>query len=70
MANDAFEPGPDGSYPHWPRKTDGTSDPVRMPKGLRRQKVPGTNHRVLIDVTPRDNQTGEPIEPPVIPPNP
>jgi hypothetical protein len=77
MPNDALDPGPLGNYPHWPRRPDGrpagiglpatTPEEVaaeqRMPTGTHRQKLPDTNRRVEIDVTPRD-QTGEPIVPP------
>jgi hypothetical protein len=67
MANDALDPGPDGSYPHWPRKPDGTSDRVRMPTGKHRQKVKGTHRRVVVDLTMR-HPDGTPIVPPTIPP--
>lgn len=61
MAQDAFDPGPNGDYPWWPRLPDGTPDPARMPTGEHLQD--GT----LIDVTPR-NANGNPIVPPTIPP--
>ncbi len=60
MPNDALDPGPNGDYPHWPRLPDGSSDPVRMPTGLRWQDG------VLIDVTPR-HPDGTPIVPPNTP---
>jgi len=60
---DAFEPGPNGDYPAWPRRPDGTPDPARMPTGLHVQ------HGVLVDVTPRDPD-GIEIVPPTIPPEP
>jgi len=58
---DAFEPGPNGDYPNWPRRDDGTPDPARMPTGFHVQRG------VLIDVTPRDAEGNE-ILPPTIPP--
>ncbi len=67
MPNDALDPGVDGSYPFWPRRPDGTPDPERMPTGKHRQKLPGTNRRVLTDQTPR-KPDGTPIVPPTIPP--
>lgn len=66
MANDALDPGPDGTYPYWPRNPDGSPDMERM-AGLRREARAG-----LIDVTPRFGpehpQAGQPIVPPTIPP--
>jgi hypothetical protein len=50
MALDALDPGPSGDYPWIPRNPDGTLDTVRMPVGLRRQRV--NRELVLIDVTP------------------
>lgn len=67
MVQDALDPGPDGNYPAWPRKADGTPDPERMPTGLHSQKVPGTRERVVVDVTLRDDE-GNPIIPPTLPP--
>jgi hypothetical protein len=61
MAQDAFDPGPNGDYPHWPRLPDGTPDPARMPTGLHSQDG------VVIDLTPR-HPDGTPIVPPTIPP--
>jgi len=66
MAVDAFDPGPDGNYPWWPRLPDGTPDPARMPTGLHRHRTP-TGETVLVDMTPRDPD-GVPIVPPTIPP--
>lgn len=63
MPRDALDPGPDGTYPAWPRKPDGTSDPVRMPTGVHPQRTP-KGRVVDVDLTPRDNETGEPIVPP------
>jgi hypothetical protein len=81
--NDALDPGPSGDYPHWPRRPDGKPAGMghpattpeeeaaeeRMPTGEHRQKVPGTNERVLTDQTPR-HPDGSPIEPPDLPPDP
>lgn len=67
MARDALEPGPGNTYPAWPRKSDGTPDPARMPTGTHSQKVPATGRRVKVDVTPREPD-GTPIVPPTIPP--
>jgi hypothetical protein len=75
MPVDALEPGPDGTFPHFPRdasgaplwsdspSTDGRAvDGVApMPRGERQQ---GGRR---IDVTPRDS-TGQPITPPTLPP--
>lgn len=65
MADDAFDPGPDGTYPYWPRLPDGSPDPARMPTGLRRIRRSG--EVLIVDVTPRDPD-GVPINPPTIPP--
>jgi len=70
MANDALEPGPAGTYPHWPRKPDGSPDPARMPTGItghRIRKGPRKGQTVVIDQTPR-KPDGTPIVPPTIPP--
>lgn len=83
MAEDAFDPGPDGLYPHWPRRPDGkpagcghpvTNDAEReaeekMPTGLRWQRIPPDGRPVLVDLTPR-HPNGDPIIPPDLPPNP
>lgn len=72
MAVDALDPGPEGDYPYFPRRADGTpswSDTAAtdgigvngvapMPRGLRAQS--GTT----IDVTPT-NTDGTPIAPPI-----
>jgi hypothetical protein len=60
MARDAFDPGPNGDYPAWPRRPDGTPDPERMPTGLHRQRMPDGSV-VVIDLTPRD-PAGQPID--------
>lgn len=67
MAKDALDPGPDGSYPNWPRLPDGSPDPARMPRGLRWQWSKDRRRWVRIDVTPRDPDGNE-IHPPTIPP--
>lgn len=64
MVQDALDPGPDGTYPAWPRLPDGAPDPERMPTGLHVQHLAdGTT--VLIDVTPRD-ENGDAIVPPTL----
>lgn len=67
MARDAFEPGPAGDYPNWPRLPDGSPDPARMPTGIHRTRDPTTGQWVVVDLTPR-NADGTPIVPPTIPP--
>lgn len=52
MPNDALDPGGDGSYPHLPRREDGTVDPERFPTGVRYMRHPRTGERIAIDVTP------------------
>lgn len=70
MARDAYEPGPGGTYPNWPRRADGTPDPERMPTGSHKQKTE-SGEVVVVDVTPRypvdHPRAGEPIDPPTIP---
>lgn len=66
MARDAFEPGPAGDYPNWPRLPDGSPDPARMPTGLHWAQDKKTGERVLVDMTPR-RPDGQPISPPNIP---
>jgi len=61
MARDALDPGPDGSYPWWPRRPDGSLDEERMPTGIHRQLTPD-GRVVLVDLTPRDAD-GNPITP-------
>lgn len=72
MARDALDPGPDNSYPYWPRNPDGSpkmdatgAQDGGMPVGLRTIRL-GKTKRVLIDVTPRDD-AGAPIVPPTVP---
>lgn len=65
--NDALDPGPNGDYPHWPRKPNGEPDPARMPTGLHPQHVVETGERIVTDQTPR-TPDGTPIVPPTIPP--
>jgi len=68
MARDALDPGPNGDYPHWPRKPDGSEDPERMPRGVYRQRTPD-GRVVLTDQTPRHpvddplGRAGQPIRP-------
>jgi hypothetical protein len=61
MTRDALDPGPEGNYPYWPRRPDGTpagkglaattpeeeAAEERMPTGVHRQD----GH--LVDLTPR-----------------
>ncbi len=72
MAVDALDPGPDGTYPYWPRDAAGrplTSHSTAqeedagtyMPTGLHRQDGR------LLDLTPT-GPDGQPITPPTIPP--
>lgn len=68
MAVDAFDPGPDGSYPYWPRNADGTPDADRMPTGVHVQ-LDRRGNRTKVDLTPR-HADGTPIVPPTIPPAP
>lgn len=75
MAVDAYDPGPDNTYPYFPRDASGApawSDSqgtdklpadngvARMPRGWR------TEGGRRVDVTPR-KPDGTPINPPVIP---
>ncbi|GHJ27129.1 hypothetical protein TPA0910_15620 [Streptomyces hygroscopicus subsp. sporocinereus] len=74
MALDALGPGPDGSYPWFPRLPDGSpawSDRCpadyhggRVPRGM--TTVMRNGRCYLIDQTPRD-ANGAPIDPPVRP---
>ncbi len=66
MANDALDPGPDGSFPFVPRNPDGTVDAERFPERKMWHRVRGTGKRVRIDTTPR-NPDGSPQVPPSIP---
>ncbi len=75
MAQDAFDPGPQGDYPWFPRDRNGVplwsdsagTDGVQvdgvtpMPRGLRSQ------HGVTVDVTPR-GPGGVALNPPTRPP--
>lgn len=45
-ATDALDPDEDGSYPFWPRRADGTTDPERMPRGPRTMR--GTDGKRLV----------------------
>lgn len=76
MAHDALDPGPDGTYPYFPRLPDGSpawSDRCppgyhggRMPRGTHRQRTP-SGEVVMIDMTPYDS-AGNPIDPPTLQP--
>lgn len=73
MAVDALEPGPNNTYPHFPRRLDGTplwsdtaaTDGIQvdgrtpMPRGIRSQDG------VPIDMTPRTSN-GTAINPPTL----
>jgi len=70
VAKDAMDPGPDGTYPNWPRRP-ATGEPdftERMRTGLHREPKPAGD----VDLTPRypvDHPlAGQPIVPPTIPP--
>lgn len=77
MAHDALDPGPGGTFPHFPRGADGSplwsrteatdgeqiNGVTPMPTGTRVIRRNGT--RLVIDVTPRDTD-GQPIEPPTL----
>jgi hypothetical protein len=76
MVQDAYEPGPDGTYPAFPRDaagrplwsdspaTDGIAvdGETPMPRGWRK------TGDWLTDITPR-RPDGQPIDPPVLPPS-
>ncbi len=74
MAHDALDPGPDGTYPFFPRLSDGSPawadrcppdyTGTRMPRGV--TTIVRGGQRYLIDQTPRD-ASGAPIDPPVLP---
>lgn len=65
MTTDALDPGADGSYPHWPRRADGTTDEARMPRGPRRVRMPDGSWGVM-DPAPGnpDGTLAGPPEPP------
>lgn len=66
MTTDALDPGPDNSFPFWPRLADGITDPARMPRGARAMRGPdGTG--VVYDPAP-GNPDGTPAGPPEPPP--
>lgn len=81
MAVDALDPGPDGTYPYFPRDAQGrpvwsdsqtglppVSGGAPMLRGVQHMRDPHHPGRLLaIDLTPRD-PNGELIDPPVIPP--
>ena len=80
MARDAFEPGPDNTYPAFPRDAEGRplwsdrpeTDGVAvagvtpMPRGIRYERN-ARGQRVALDVTPR-RADGTPITPPTLGP--
>ncbi len=75
MAVDAYDPGPNGTYPYFPRDSQGRplwsdnqhTDKIAvdgvapMPRGWRQE------HGRPVDVTPR-KPDGTPINPPTLPP--
>ena len=63
---DALDPGPDGTYPWWPRKPDGSWDELRMPTGERFERRGGRVYRV--DVTPRHGPEDPRHRQPIVPP--
>jgi len=67
MANDALDPGPDGSYPHWPRKPDGSWDEDRMPTGVHPQRKP-SGGQTKVDLTPRHGPESDTPGAPIVPP--
>jgi hypothetical protein len=79
MAVDAYDPGPNGDYPYWPRDAEGrplntqpdaeaAGSGTYMPHGksvsTERDRL---GHPKVYDVTPR-TPDGTPIDPPTIPP--
>jgi hypothetical protein len=62
VAQDALDPGPDGSYPYWPRKPDGSWDEERMPAGNRPARD-SRGRRIVINLTVH-RPDGTPIVPP------
>lgn len=80
MPNDALDPGPENTFPWFPRLADGSpawadsapadyAGPV-VRRGVECVRVWGGNRHgdlVAFDITPFD-ATGAPINPPVIPP--
>jgi hypothetical protein len=67
VANDALDPGPEGDYPYWPRKVDGTPDEDRMPTGVE-IRPPRKRNRLregaaYFNLRPHD-EDGVPIIPP------
>ncbi len=75
MAVDAYDPGPNGDYPYFPRDSQGRplwsdsqyTDKIAvdgkapMPRGWRQE------HGRRVDLTPR-RPDGKPINPPTLPP--
>ncbi|WP_030458346.1 hypothetical protein [Kitasatospora sp. NRRL B-11411] len=82
MTLDALDPGPDGTYPYFPRDAEGrpvwSDDPTGLPptnagapmlRGVQHMRAPDHPGRWLaIDLTPR-HPDGQPINPPVLPPD-
>lgn len=72
MATDALDPGPDGSYPFWPRDAAGrplTSDTDAQAAGAGTYMPTGVRQHGdrLLDLTPT-GPDGQPITPPTLPP--
>jgi hypothetical protein len=67
MPNDALDPGPDGTYPYWPRTAEGEWDEVRMPTGEHYQRRKSDGKVFRVDLTPRQTD-GTPIVPPDLDP--
>lgn len=66
MARDALDPGPDGTFPNWPRRADGTPDERRMPTGTHKHRqLDRSRRKMVVDVTPR-HPDGTPIVPPTL----
>ncbi len=77
MPVDAYDPGPSGDFPYWPRDAEGrpitTQEQARaagsgtyVPTGTRLE--PDAHGQLRpVDLTPR-TPSGEPIVPPTIPP--
>lgn len=78
---DSLDPGPNGDFPWFPRLPDGSPawadvvpadyDGSVVRRGVEYMRPYGGMRaldRVGFDVTPRD-ENGDPIDPPVIPPN-
>jgi hypothetical protein len=76
---DAYDPGPNGDYPYWPRDAEGkpintqadaeaADSGTYLPHGTERSALRDRDgYRKVYDLTPR-TPTGEPIVPPPLPP--